>query len=144
MSTIEERFSAALHSTARTWRQALDRRLKDLGVGQAGWMAIAIVAKEQAPLSQAELADRLGVEAPTVVAAVDRLVKAGLVLRLPSDTDRRIKLVVLTDAGQALYAKVKIEADAYRSKLLAGIDRAALMQATELLEALRASVEASL
>ncbi len=107
-------------------------------------MAIAIVAKEQAPLSQAELADRLGVEAPTVVAAVDRLMKAGLVLRVASETDRRVKLVVLTEAGQALYAKVKIEADAYRSTLLAGLDRAALLQATELLEALRASVEASL
>ena len=32
LPSIEDRFSAALHNTARSWRQALDRRLKDLGV----------------------------------------------------------------------------------------------------------------
>ncbi|MBB5200650.1 hypothetical protein HNR39_002492 [Glaciimonas immobilis] len=35
---------------ARAWRQALDRRLKDLGVGQAGWMAIAVIAKAAQPM----------------------------------------------------------------------------------------------
>lgn len=144
MATIEERFSMALHNTARIWRQGIDRRLKDLGVGQAGWLAIANIAKSREPLSQIELANRLGVEGPSVVALVDRLVKAELVERAPSDTDRRIKHVVLTAAGQQLYAKVKTAADAYRSELLGGIDKARLRAATELLEELQALVESSL
>ncbi|HEV6968255.1 MarR family winged helix-turn-helix transcriptional regulator [Roseateles sp.] len=144
MPTTEERFSLALHNTARIWRQAIDRRLKDLGVGQAGWLAIANVAKSNEPLSQIELANRLGVEGPSVVALVDRLVKAGLVQRVPSETDRRIKHVVLTEAGRQLYAKVKTAADAYRVELLGGIDKSRLQAATELLEELQAMVEASL
>ncbi|MCE4539197.1 MarR family transcriptional regulator [Pelomonas sp. P7] len=144
MPTTEERFSLALHNTARIWRQAIDRRLKDLGVGQAGWLAIANVAKSKEPLSQIELANRLGVEGPSVVALVDRLVKAGLVQRVPSETDRRIKHVVLTEAGRQLYAKVKTAADAYRVELLGGIDKSRLQAATELLEELQAMVEASL
>jgi len=144
MPSTEERFSMALHLTTRIWRQALDRRLKDLGVGQAGWMAIANIAKSREPLSQIELANRLNVEGPTVVSLVDRLVKAELVVRQPSETDRRIKHVVLTDAGQALYAKVKTAADAYRKEMLAGIDKARLEAATALLEELQARVEASL
>ncbi len=144
MPSTEERFSMALHNTARVWRQAIDRRLKDLGVGQAGWLAIANIAKSRQALSQIELANRLGVEGPSVVSLVDRLVKAGLVERAPSETDRRIKHVVLTEAGQQLYAKVKTAADAYRKELLASIDGARLLAAAELLEELQAKVEASL
>ena len=99
MLTIEERFSAALHNAARSWRQALDRRLKYLGVGQASWMAIAVIAKSGQPMSQTELAHKLGVEDPTMVSMIDRLVKAGFVVREPSQTDRRVKLVVLTRKG---------------------------------------------
>jgi MarR family transcriptional regulator for hemolysin len=143
-STLEERFSAALHVTARVWRLGLDARLKDLGVGQAGWMTIAIVAKSPAELSQKELADQLGVEGPTVVAMIDRLVKAGLVLRAPSATDRRVKLVRLTEAGRSLYAKVRDEAQAFRSTLLSDVDQATLRAATDMLEALRARIEAGL
>ncbi|MFT7724018.1 MAG: MarR family transcriptional regulator [Roseateles sp.] len=144
MPSTEERFSMALHHMARAWRQALDRRLKDLGVGQAGWMAIANVANAREALSQTELAARLGVEGPSVVSLVDRLAKAGLVARAPSATDRRVKHVVLTEAGRALYDKVRTVADAYRKELLGGVDRARLQAATEFLEALQARVEASL
>lgn len=144
MVSIEERFSSALHSTARAWRQALDRRLKDLGVGQASWLAIAVIAKSKHPLSQTELAQRLTVEDPSMVSMIDRLVKAGLVSRLASQTDRRVKLVVLTTAGIQLYGKVKTEADAFRKEVLANIDPVKLQAATELLEALQASAESSL
>ena len=41
---LDERFSKALHHSARVWRQTLDRRLKDLGMGQAGWLTIACAA----------------------------------------------------------------------------------------------------
>jgi MarR family transcriptional regulator for hemolysin len=137
MSELDERFSGALHNTSRAWRQALDRRLKYLGVSQASWMTIATVAKARRPLSQSELADRLGVEGATMVAMVDRLVKAGLVVRAPSATDRRVKRVVLTQAGNLLYDKVRTEAAAFRKELLADIDPKKLLVATELLETLQ-------
>jgi MarR family transcriptional regulator for hemolysin len=139
--SVEERFSDALHSTSRSWKQAVDRRLKYLGVSQASWMTIAIAAKAESPLSQSELADRLGVEGATMVAMVDRLVKAGLVVREASSTDRRIKRVVLTPAGVAIYDKVKTEADTLRKQLLAKMDAKKLQAATELLDNLRAIID---
>src|SRR5271169_1984118 len=141
MSELEERFSDALHSTSRSWRQAVDRRLKYLGVSQASWMTIAIAAKARKPLSQSELADRLAVEGATMVAMVDRLVKAGLVLRQASTTDRRVKRIVLTPAGLRIYDKVKSEAAALRKELLAATDPKKLAIATELLEALQGMIE---
>jgi MarR family transcriptional regulator for hemolysin len=140
--TLDERFSDALHSTSRSWRQAVDRRLKYLGVSQASWMTIAIAAKANSPLSQSELADRLGVEGATMVSMVDRLVKAGLVVREASATDRRIKRVVLTPAGLAVYEKVKTQATTLRKELLAKVDAKKLLVATELLEGLRDVIDA--
>ncbi len=143
MSSIDERFSAALHGSARQWRLLIDRRLKDLGVSQAGWMTITMAAKAKEPLSQSELAAAVGVEGATMVAMLDRLAKAGLIERVPSETDRRVKRVTVTAAGMALYQEVKKEANAVRKELLAGVDPAVLLAATELLEALNTRIDLS-
>jgi MarR family transcriptional regulator for hemolysin len=138
---LEERFSTALHSTARAWRQTVDRRLKYLGVSQASWMTIAVAANANQPLSQSELADRLAVEGATMVAMVDRLVKAGRVKREPSTTDRRVKRVVVTEAGYRLFDTVKTEAAAVRKELLSKMDPKKLEAATDVLEALQGMIE---
>lgn len=143
-TTPEERFSAALHATARIWRLALDKRLKHLGIGQSGWMTIAMVAKAAEPLSQRALADEVGVEGPSMVSMLDRLERDGFVVRSPSPLDRRVKLVQLTDSGRRVYDEVRREGGAVRGLLLEGIDAGALAAATELLETLRARIEGSL
>lgn len=140
LSELQARFSAALHNTSRAWRQAIDQRLKDLGVSQASWMAIAMVARSATPPSQKQLADLLGVEGPTVVAMLDRLVAADLVRRVAAANDRRVKLIELTADGHAMYAKVKQRADEYRAELLAHSDPATLLAATSVLEQLQASI----
>jgi MarR family transcriptional regulator for hemolysin len=143
MPELEERFADALHGTARIWRQAVDRRLKNLGMSQASWMTIAVASKARSPLSQSELAERLGVEGATMVAMVDRLAKAGFVVRQPCQADRRINRVVLTEEGNRLCETVKAEAAAVRRELLATIDPANLAVATELLETLQGLIERS-
>ena len=142
MVDLEERFANALHGTARAWRQAIDRRLKYLGLSQASWMTIAVAANAREPLSQSALADSLGVEGATMVAMVDRLVKAGLVKREPSTADRRIKRVVVTEAGYRLFDTVKTEAALVRKELLSKLDPRKLEAATEVLEALQGMIEA--
>lgn len=140
-SDVEERFSKALHGTARSWRQTIDRRLKYLGVSQASWMTITVAAQAPSPLSQSELADQLAVEGATMVAMIDRLVKAGLVVREPSTADRRVNRVVVTAVGYRLYDRVKAEAAAVRKELLAKIDPESIEAATVLLETLQRTIE---
>lgn len=138
-----ERFSHALHTSARIWRVALDRRMKDLGISQAGWLSIAYIAKAKAPLSQGELAALVQVEAATIVSTIDRLEKAGLVERVPSPDDRRVKHLIVTPAGQAIYDQVRARADAMRAELLGRIDAQKLAITTEVLEQLQALIENS-
>ena len=142
MDDVEERFANALHGTARAWRQAVDKRLKYLGVSEASWMTIAVAAKARSALSQSELAERLAVEGATMVAMIDRLVTSGFVTREPSSTDRRVKHIVITEAGQRLYDAVKAQATAVRKDLLTNIDPARLAVATEVLEALQVMIDA--
>jgi MarR family transcriptional regulator for hemolysin len=133
-TVLQERFSAALHSSARAWRLALDRRLRRLGLSQASWMTITMVARSSSPLSQAELAQRVGVEAATMAVMVSRLSHADLVTRRQSVSDRRVKLVYLTPAGDALFSEVLVEAAVMRKALLGVLDPHRLAHATELLE----------
>ena len=142
--SLDERFSAALHGAARAWRLALDKRLKHLGIGQSGWMTIAMVAKSAEPMSQRALADLVGVEGPSMVSMLDRLERGGFVTRAPSAHDRRVKLVQLTEAGRKVYDEVKSVAESFRATLLAGLDPQAVAAAVELLETVRTRLEESL
>ncbi len=49
--------------------------------------------------SQKEIADRLGVSAPTVAVSVKRMEKAGLVRKVADEKDLRRNLIALTDQG---------------------------------------------
>lgn len=54
------------------------------------------------PLSQRELAERIGVEPPTVTRMLQRLEQAGVVERRPDERDGRVIRVCLSAHGQAL------------------------------------------
>ena len=55
-------------------------------------------------LAQSELAARLRVELPTVTKAVQRMERAGLLIRQADAQDTRVSRVYLTEKGHALYA----------------------------------------
>ena len=141
---MEESFSRALHYSARAWRQLLDKRLKHLGIGQAGWLTVAMIAKSGEPMSQRSLASLVEVEGSSMVAMLDRLERDGLVTRSASLEDRRVKLVRLTDAGLQVYREVQREAGEMRRSLLGDVDAQELAKATALLEALRKRIEETL
>ena len=73
--------------------------LSPLGVDPRQWAALACLDDEQG-LSQAEVAQRLGIDRTTMVALVDELQKKGLVTREPDAADRRRNRVELTPDGR--------------------------------------------
>ncbi len=56
----------------------------------------------EAPLAMSTLANYLSCDASNVTGLVDRLEARGLVARKSSEQDRRVKMLVLTEAGEAL------------------------------------------
>lgn len=141
MNTDYKQFSKMLHLTSRALRMAIDRRLKYLGLSQASWVAVAAIASAPNPLSQSELAQRLGVEGATVVTMIDRLVKLNLVQRVATAADRRKKLLVVTDQGKELYEKVRTEADALGKEILEDVDSQDMQTAMRVLEKIYGATE---
>jgi MarR family transcriptional regulator for hemolysin len=70
------------------------------------------------------LADELGVEGPSLVRLLDKLVKDGLVERWEDPSDRRAKTVHLTQAGRAHSERASDALDAFRANLLEGVSTA--------------------
>jgi len=134
---LDERFENALRNTATAWRQAVDRRLRRLGGNRMSWMAIAASTQARLPLSQSALADTLAVSRASMVHTIDRLVKNGLVKRESSASDRRLKRIVVTEAGAHLYSLLKGEVAAVRRQMLAIVELEKLVHLTELLETLQ-------
>src|SRR2546423_8631571 len=91
----DETFGQLLHGTARAWRQKLDQRLKPMGLSQAKWRTLMHLSIAPEALTQAEIAARLGVEEPTVVALLHRLEREAWITRTNSPHDRRCKMVLL-------------------------------------------------
>ncbi|MBN7121795.1 MULTISPECIES: MarR family winged helix-turn-helix transcriptional regulator [Erwinia] len=142
MNAQEVNFSRLLHLTAHAWRQAIDRRMKDNGLSMSSWMAVATIAIQETPITQKELAQALGLEDASVVPLIDRLVKQQLVERFQPEEDRRKRLLHVTPQGNALYQKLKVEADSLRNELLADINSDELAITQRVLQRLLKATEA--
>lgn len=141
MNSQELNFSRLLHLTAHAWRQAIDRRMKDNGLSMSSWMAVATIAIQEAPISQKELAQALGLEDASVVPLIDRLVKQQLVERVQPEEDRRKRLLHVTPRGEILYQRLKVEADALRNELLVNVDKHELAVTQRVLQQLLIATE---
>jgi len=136
----DEEFAESLHLAAHGWRTALDRRLRPLGYSRSLWMVLLHVSLKEA-ISQGELADRLGIEAPTLVRLIDRMESEGLLSRRPSETDRRVKHLHLSPAGRTEVERIRAVAVEVRREALAGLEKEELNTALNVLKKIRGKVE---
>lgn len=101
-------FGFLVTDVARLVRQEFDRRISDAGLGVTPGEARTLShAARAGSVRQTVLAERMGVEAMTLSGYLDRLEARGLVHRTVDPTDRRAKLVHLTDAATDLLARIR-------------------------------------
>ena len=136
-------FGPLLHGTARAWRLKLDERLKPLGMSQARWRTLLHLSRAHEPITQAELAARLGVEEPTLVNLLHRLEETGWVKRLGSAEDRRCKTVKLQPRARRVIASINATASELRRELLTGISPGEIQACVRVLEKVRERAEHS-
>ena len=134
-------FGPLLHGTARAWRLKLDERLKPMGLSQAKWRTLLHLSVAPEPLTQAEIAGRLGIEEPSLVTLLHRLESEGWVQRRGSPHDRRCKTVHLCQRGQRAIAQITAAAAQLRHELLAAIPAAELQTCMRVLTQIRQMAE---
>lgn len=98
------RVEGTLLSTARAVRRAYDAGLAQAGVNLSEASVLAHL-QDAGPLTQTELARRIGTGRARIGAWIDGLVEKGAVIRQPDPQDRRVWNVALTPAGRALWAE---------------------------------------
>jgi MarR family transcriptional regulator, transcriptional regulator for hemolysin len=101
----EHALGRQLNFAAKSVRSYLEQRLAAAGASFAVWTAL-FALKTKGPLIQRELAGLLNVEGPTLTRHLARMEAEGLIERHRTSTDRRAALVRLTDAGEAMYARL--------------------------------------
>jgi DNA-binding MarR family transcriptional regulator len=106
------------------------RRLQQIGVAlfmeetaESGitpvQFATLTAAHEQPGLDQRSLAAMICFDTSTIGGVIDRLEKRGLMLRNAAPHDRRLRLLTVTPAGEALLAEVTPRVQAVQQRLLA-------------------------
>jgi DNA-binding MarR family transcriptional regulator len=130
-----------LTDATRLIRAEMDRRIAAAGLGLSPGDARALThAARCGPIRQNLLAERMGVEAMTVSAALDRLEGQGLVERRADPTDRRAKLVHLTAAGEAMLDEIRPIGADIRADVAKGIAPADWQRFLDTLKLVRANL----
>jgi DNA-binding MarR family transcriptional regulator len=81
--------------------RALRQHLSEAGVTPGQWYVLKVLWHQDGT-SQRELSDRVGITQPVILNALRRLERAGWIRRQRSATDRRSRIVFLTEAGRRL------------------------------------------
>ena len=111
----------ALPVLQRAYRAAADKAVAHLGMSHALAWPLVTVGRQGSGMRQGVLAERLGIEAPSLVRSLDQLVEAGFVERREDAVDRRAKTLHLTDAGAAACAQIETALSALRATLFEGV-----------------------
>jgi MarR family transcriptional regulator for hemolysin len=136
MKSLEEQFAESLHLVAHAWRTELDRRLRPLGYSHSRWLLLLHLSRNDGCTHQ-ELAQHMGIEAPTLVRHVDHMEKAGLLKRCGSETDRRVKHLHLSAAGKKVVDHIRSKAAELRKEILSDASKEEIAGALEVIQGIR-------
>jgi DNA-binding MarR family transcriptional regulator len=98
---IEESLGYLVNRVARSMAHDLAEELHPAGIGIGQW-AVLLFLWARDGQSQAELSRVVAIEPPTMVRTIDRMVRDGLVTRVPDAADGRISRIHLTERGRSL------------------------------------------
>lgn len=125
-------FCLELLQSARQWRRLADLVVRPQGVSESTALPLLLIARH-ADLRHSELADLVGVEAPSLVRTIDQLCASGLVTRDADSTDKRVKRLNLTPKGQALADRLATDLNQLRKAVFDGVDETDLAAARRVL-----------
>lgn len=130
-----------LHLTrvSRAVSRAFDDALAEAGGSLPVWLVL-VSLKGGGLASQRELAEAVGIQGATLTHHLDTMESAGLVTRRRDPANRRLHLVELTPAGDALFLRLRDAAMAFDRRLRAGLSEGEAGQLESLLTRLRDNV----
>jgi MarR family transcriptional regulator for hemolysin len=129
-----------LARTAKLVAQAFDAALVEAGGTLPVWVTLLSI-KSHELANQRELAGMIGIQGATLTHHLNAMETQGLLTRRRDPLNRRVHQVELTEAGEALFLKLRTAALAFDKRLRKGLSDERLAEFAEVLAALRANVE---
>lgn len=142
-SDSREHLGILIGRIARSWRNEVDRRLAVFGITQSRWLTLLHLSRMSRPVTQRELADAMGVQAPTLVPILERLEAEHLIERRTSSADRRSKAVHLSAEAAPVLRRIAVTTAAIRSELFADVSETELAASVQLFERLAGRLAAA-
>jgi MarR family transcriptional regulator, transcriptional regulator for hemolysin len=137
---ITENLCWLLSTAAHSLATEMTRAMEGLGVSPRGFTVLSTALSGS--YTQIELARLIGLDKTTLVVTLDELEAAGLAERRPSATDRRARVIAVTEAGERKVMEGEAIADRLHSdvlEMLPADERAAFVSALTRLVADRLS-----
>src|SRR4051812_5704428 len=110
-------------ATAKVLSREFDAALAAVGGSRSTWLVLSSL-QTAAHRTQGELAEAVGIRQPTLSHHLDGLEREGLIRRERTADNRRVQHVTVTEAGEALFLRLRRAAGAFDGRLLAGLDDA--------------------
>ncbi len=117
---FEESVGYWVVTTARALQRALNEELAPHGITFPQWQVIGWLAAE-GECCQAELAQRVGVEPPTLKGLLDRMQRRGWIERVACPGDARRKIIRLTPAVRPIWKRISEGALRVRARASNGL-----------------------
>lgn len=95
-----------LHRAAQKLGAAAQAASHPHGITPRGQLVLTALTSEDLRRTQLALGTALGLDKTTLTAELDRLERAGLLVRTPDPADRRVRFPTITDAGREVQAEV--------------------------------------
>jgi DNA-binding MarR family transcriptional regulator len=140
---FDRRFGFLVSDVARQYGQQFDRAAREkLGLSQAQCRLLGVLAahEDEQALSQADLAQRLGLTPMGVASLCDRMAAAGWIERRPRADDRRINELHMAPSARKALEKAMAIGDELTTAALAGLSAAERAQLLALLGKAREGV----
>ena len=106
---------------AKSLARAFEEALAAAGGSVPTWLVL-LALTEREHRTQRDLAAAVGVRQPTLTHHLDTMERAGFVTRVREAGNRRAQQVVVTDAGRALFLRLRRAAGAFDGRVRAGLD----------------------
>lgn len=120
--------------------RCLQPRIAREGVTIGMWFVLRMLWDEDG-MTQRELGERVGINGPTMVTALNSMERAGLVKRVQNRTDRRKINVFLTERGRKLKNKLWPLAAEVLAIGLAGLSQGEIRSLNKMLAQIRLNLE---
>ena len=128
-----------LNRTHRLVSQAFDAALAGAGATRPIWLTLLSI-KSHTFANQREHAEAIGIQGPTLTHHLNALETQGMLVRRRDPANRRVHQVELTEAGEAMFLRLRSIAVDFDKRLRAGLSEEDLVKFGSLLAALRANV----